>query len=160
MNTLNLIFTILMIVGFIMIIYSIVMINKNNNTTPISDIDNSIKKIQDAMDKADLAIDDLNLLSEKIFKNFDEKQKQLLFLYDAIEKKKAISNNNSRVDIKLDEKVLMPKKQDNKKIINSHPMAKKINEMALRGMSVPDIAKTLNMGQGAVELIINLGKEN
>ena len=88
MDIFNWIFIFIMIIGFIMIIMSIIRINKYNNATTVSNVDAYIKEMKDTIDKADLAIDDLNLLSEEIFKRFDEKQKQLLFIYETIEKKK------------------------------------------------------------------------
>ena len=79
MDIFNLIFIFIMILGFMIIILSIIKINKYNNATPISNVDSYIKEMKDTIDQADLAIDDLNLISEQIFKRFDEKQKQLLF---------------------------------------------------------------------------------
>ncbi len=162
MDIFNLIFIFIMVLGFMIIILSILKINKYNNATPISNVDSYIKEMKDTIDQADLAIDDLNLMSEQIFKRFDEKQKQLLFLYETIEKKKAISN--SKVDIKIDENVLnkVDIKQNNKKskYISNHPMADKIKELHKQNMSVSDIAKVLNIGKGEVELIIKFGDDN
>lgn len=160
MDIFNCIFIIIMIIGFIIIIASIIKINKYNDAKPISDIDESIKEIKKTIDQADLAIDDLNLLSEQVFKRFDEKQKQLLFLYETIEKKKS---QTSGIDIKIDEKLPLDntyKKQAiNKNFESAHPMASKIKELLEQGMSVSDIAKALDMGKGEVELIINLRKD-
>ena len=68
MGVFNWIFIFIMVIGFIMIIVSILNINKYNNATPISNIDDYIKKMKNTIDQADLAIDDLNLMSEEIFK--------------------------------------------------------------------------------------------
>ena len=161
MDIFNWIFIIIMIIGFIIIIISIIKINNYNNAIPISNIDKSIKQIKETIDQADLAIDDLNLLSEQIFKRFDEKQKQLLFLYETIENKKSTSN---KVDIKIRENILVDNNYEknikNTNYVNSHPMAHKIKELLDQNMSISDIAKTLNMGQGEVELIINIGKDS
>ncbi|WP_250278445.1 DUF6115 domain-containing protein [[Clostridium] colinum] len=157
MDIFNWIFIIIMILGFTVIISSILKINKYSNSTPISDIDNHIKQIKETIDQADLAIDDLNLMSEEIFKRFDEKQRQLLFLYEIIEKKKSMSN---KIDIKIDENIANQGTYKNKKYIKSHPMADKIKELYDQNMTISDIAKTLNMGKGEVELIIKFGKGN
>ena len=133
MDIFNLIFIFIMVLGFMIIILSILKINKYNNATPISNVDSYIKEMKDTIDQADLAIDDLNLMSEQIFKRFDEKQKQLLFLYENNKKSKYISN---------------------------HPMADKIKELHKQNMSVSDIAKVLNIGKGEVELIIKFGDDN
>ena len=157
MGVFNWIFIFIMVIGFIMIIVSILNINKYNNATPISNIDDYIKKMKNTIDQADLAIDDLNLMSEEIFKRFDKKQKQLLFLYETKKKKKNVSNN--KFDIKIGEDTLnLNTKQ--KYTSSLHPMASKINELYEQNMSVSEIAKTLNMGKGEVELIINLGKDS
>lgn len=155
MDIFNWIFILLMIIGFIIIIISILNINKYNNAQPISSIDNSIKQIKNIIDQADLAMDDLNLMSEQIFEKFDEKQKQLLFLYETIENKKPSSK---KIDFKADENLV--DKNIYKKNIQLHPMADKIFEMLKQNMSVADIAKALNMGQGEVELIIKLRRDS
>nr|WP_317358271.1 hypothetical protein [uncultured Tyzzerella sp.] len=157
MDLFNLIFIFLMILGFIIIIISIVKLNKYSNSTPISNVDNYIKEMKDTIDQADLAIDDLNLMSEQIFKRFDEKQRQLLFLYETIEKKKAMSSGN--VDIKIDEEAL-PNNKPKKKYVSNHPMANEIKELHKQNMSISDIAKTLNIGKGEVELIIKFGEDS
>ncbi len=157
MDLFNLIFIFLMILGFIIIIISIVKLNKYSNSTPISNVDNYIKEMKDTIDQADLAIDDLNLMSEQIFKRFDEKQRQLLFLYETIEKKKAISGSN--VDIKIDGDSL-PNNKPKKKYISNHPMVNEIKELHKQNMSISDIAKTLNIGKGEVELIIKFGEDS
>ncbi len=150
MDTFNLIFIIVMFIGFAIIILSIIKLNKYDNAKPISQVDNSIKEISQAIDKADLAMDDLNLLSEEIFKRFDEKQQQLLFLYNAVEKNQISPNS---IDIKINPEY------NKKKPIKAHPMVDKITLMANQGMSIPDIASSLNMGQGEVKLILELGKD-
>lgn len=155
MDIFNWIFILLIIIGFVIIIISILNINKYNNAQPISSIDNSIKQIKNIIDQADLAMDDLNLMSEQIFEKFDEKQKQLLFLYETIEKKKPSSK---KIDFKADENLL--DKNIYKKNLQLHPMADKILEMVNQNMSVADIAKALNIGQGEVELIIKLRRDS
>lgn len=157
MDIFNWIFIFIMIIGFIMIIMSIIRINKYSNATTVSNVDAYIKEMKDAIDKADLAIDDLNLLSEEIFKRFDEKQRQLLFIYETIEKKKNISNK-SNIDIKIDEDI--PKEIKKKNNISLNPTASRVNELYKEGMSISNIAKELNIGKGEVDLIIKLGKDN
>ncbi|MBS5793542.1 MAG: DUF6115 domain-containing protein [Lachnospirales bacterium] len=157
MDIFNWIFIFIMIIGFIMIIMSIIKINKYNNATPISNVDVYIKEMKDAIDQADLAIDDLNLLSDEVFKRFDEKQKQLLFIYEAIEKKKNISNKGN-VDIKIDEDISKEIKKKNN--ISLNPIANRVNELYKEGMSISNIAKELNIGKGEVDLMIKLGKDN
>lgn len=160
MDLFNWIFIIIMIIGFSTIIFAIVKLNKYTNATPISNVDTSIQQMKKTIDQADLAIDDLTLMSEQLFKRFDEKQKQLLFLYETIEKQSMAKK--SKVDFTIDENVINKDMYENskpkQKMIASHPMANKIKELSDKNMSVADIAKALNMGQGEVELILKFGK--
>lgn len=160
MDLFNWIFIIIMIIGFMTIIFAIVKLNKYTNATPISNVDTSIQQMKQTIDQADLAIDDLTLMSEQLFKRFDEKQKQLLFLYETIEKQNTAKN--SKIDFTADEplinKDMYKNSKPKQKTIASHPMADKIKELSDKNMSVADIAKALDMGQGEVELILKFGK--
>lgn len=143
---------IMIILGFIIIIISILKVSKYTNYSNILDVDSSIKKVKEIIDQADLTIDDLTLASEEILKRFEEKQKQLLFLYDNLENKK-----NNKIDIKIDEP-FVNKNIKNKKINMLHPMAEKVIQLSKQNMSPDDIAKKLNIGQGEIELIIKFGE--
>lgn len=166
MDIFNLVFIVLIIIGFFLIIISLVLINKTQETgTPIQELDEAMKKIKDTIDQADLTIDDLNFLSERVFQRFDEKQKELVFLYGTMEGNKQISNQNntrgrqsSNLDFKFDEKISV-RNVNNQDLLKIHPLFPEIRDSLIAGRSVVSIAKSLNMGQGEVQFIMGLGKE-
>lgn len=170
MDTFNFIFIIVMTLGFSIIIFYLVKINQYDRSNSSSNMEISLENIKKAIDQADLAIDDLNLLSEEIFKRFNQKQKEILFLYEAIENKKELpSNIDLKVGIDESNNIFNKHKSmdvnfDNKEDIiiddiEKNKMLPKINELLEKGLSVSEIAKSLNMGQGEVKLIIDLGKD-
>ena len=97
----------------------------------------------------DRAIDELNNLSKDVFTEFDEKYKELLFLYEMMDSKK----NDSKREVRE-----AAREAETKMSVFVNPKLKDIMELKSKGMSVNQIAKTLNMGQGEVQLIINLGR--
>lgn len=170
MDTFNFIFIIVMTLGFSIIIFYLVKINQYDRSNSSSNMEISLENVKKAIDQADLAIDDLNLLSEEIFKRFNQKQKEILFLYEAIENKKELpSNIDLKVGIDESNNIFNKHKSmdgnfDNKEDIiidniEKNQMLPKINELLEKGLSVSEIAKSLNMGQGEVKLIIDLGKD-
>ena len=170
MDTFNLIFMLIMIFGFTIIIFGLVKLNKQDNGVPLSSFDKSLNEVKDALTQADIAIEDLNFISEEMFKQFEEKKKEFMFLYDAIEKKKGNSNKSS-IDIStpkfsyLDEKDTKnfdkntEKTQKTEKNYINHPMLPKIKDLMSKNYSLPEIAKELNIGQGELSFIIQLGME-
>lgn len=164
MDTFNLIFMLIMIFGFTIIIFGLVKLNKEDNGVPLSSFDKSLNEVKDALTQADIAIEDLNFISEEMFKQFEEKKKEFMFLYDAIEKKKGNSNKSS-IDIStpkfsyLDEKDTKNSDKKTEKNYINHPMLPKIKDLMSKNYSLPEIAKELNIGQGELSFIIQLGME-
>ncbi len=146
MDTFNLIFMFIMVIGFSIVIFSLIKLNKEDKGMPLSSFDKSLNEVKEALGQADIAIDDLNFISEEMFKQFDEKKKV----------------NNSSIDISapkfsyLEEKEVLEGKTKN--TIN-HPMLPKIKELMDKNYSLPEIARALNMGQGELKFIIELGVE-
>lgn len=171
MDTFNLIFMLIMVIGFIIIIISLVKINKEDRAMPLSSFEKSLNEVRTALNQADIAIEDLNFISEEMFKQFEQKQKELMFIYDAIEKKRADLNMtlkqgaNNNIDIKLDKVSPLNNKQqslesNNKNNIKGrieHPLLPKIKELLDQNYSLPEIAKILNIGQGELNFIMELG---
>lgn len=162
MDTFNLIFVFLMVIGFIIIIYSLVKINKSPKDVPIFESDKSLVQVKQALSQVDIAIDDLNYMSEEVIKIFDQKKNELISFYNLAENKK-YNTQNSRIDIKLGEEDNILKKNKapvrNIKALNN-PLLPKIKELLEQKLDIPEIAKILNIGSGEVELIIELGKED
>ncbi|MDE6181918.1 MAG: hypothetical protein K2F59_01755 [Eubacteriales bacterium] len=159
MDTFNLVFMFIMVIGFSIIIFSLIKLNKEDKATPLSSFEKSLSEVKDALGQADIAIDDLNFISEEMFKQFEEKKKELMFLYDAIEKKKGSEFN---IDISAPKFSYLEEEKNleikNKNTIN-HPMLPKIKELMDKNYSLPEIAKALNIGQGELKFIIELGME-
>lgn len=135
MDYIMVVIIIMLLAGLGIVIYSIFM--KDTATGVSVSVD------------ADKAIDELNNLSKDVFTEFDEKYKELLFLYEMLDSKK----NDSKKEVQ--EAV---KKAETKMSVMINPKLKEIMELKNKGMSVSQIARALNMGQGEVQLIINLGR--
>lgn len=146
MDNFNIVVIALMLIGFIFIVYAIVCLSKMEKPKASTEVDESIKQVRTAVDKADLAMDDLNVLAEKIFDQFDEKQKELLFLYEQLERK-ALPDEEKENSVGM------------KNPIKRHPRLPQIKELLKKGKSTDEIAKELEMGKGEVALIVELGKE-
>ena len=117
-------------------------------------------------------IDEFKKYSESIFKEIDEKHDELIKLYREINEDKKIvksfqledaiislglnkEESNTDVDLK-EEKYIKPVANSKEKFLNSKNMD--IINLSKAGLSVSDIAKRLNMGQGEVQIILDLGK--
>lgn len=135
----------------------------------------STKKEQAEADvvEADEALSDLNDMSKSVFKEFDSKYQELLFLYNLIdEKQKKVGGQvqaqaasapqipatqahtlekyaESKLDIVID---------DSKKMA-LNPKFANVLEMHRNGKTVEEIAKQLDIGKGEISLILTLGKK-
>jgi len=118
-------------------------------------------------DDADDAISEFGDMSKSVFKEFDNKYQELLFLYSLIDEKQknitqaeppntaarfkgqasVLEEYAKRVDIAVD---------DSKKM-NINPKFASILKMYKEGQTVEEIARKMDMGKGEVELIITLG---
>lgn len=162
MTFVSVILIVLICVGFALIIYALFNKESNNNSIDLSDIEAVTELINRSVSEADGAIEQLNSLSESIFKEFDEKYQELLFLYQMIqEKKQTVLMNNSFIDIQ-DETEIYPEVSNpgklSKKIVYDNPKLDEIQKLSNEGLSLAQISKKLNMGQGEVKLIMELGK--
>lgn len=150
MDIFNIVFIILMILGFLIIIYALYKFQEQiNEDNTIFSVDTSINKVKDAVYEADNAIEHLNSMAKHIFEQFEEKQKEFMIIYGMLQ-----DNKNNKIDIKTDEYYLPT--NENK---YNHKLLPKLLKMKQNGMSIQDMAKELNMGQGKIKLILELGKE-
>ncbi|MCL2854253.1 MAG: DUF6115 domain-containing protein [Defluviitaleaceae bacterium] len=118
----------------------------------------------DGSGSADEAISELSDMSKNVFKEFDNKYQELLFLYSLIDEKqkkmdegtpkihkigqaRGLEEYAKRVDMVID---------DSKKI-SINPKFANIVQMHKDGQSVEEIARKLDMGKGEVGLILTLG---
>ena len=117
-------------------------------------------------DQADEALSELDDMSKTVFKEFDNKYQELLFLYSLVDEKqkslegaqqvpsgphnqaRGLAEYAGRVDIVID---------DSKKT-DINPKFASILRMHREGQSAEEIARKLDMGKGEVSLIITLGR--
>jgi uncharacterized protein YneR len=106
--------------------------------------------------EADEAITELNDMSKNIFREFDSKYQELLFLYNLIEQKQ---KNIDKVPFgaeytqRLDSEAAVP---NDKRRADINPKFANVLELHSGGNSIEEIAKQLNMGKGEISLILNL----
>ncbi len=166
----NIILVLLIIIGIGLVVFACVGkkdSRKNKNVNDYLEANASVQLVKQAIDDADNAIEQLNKLSSDVFEEFEEKYQELLFLYqmiDDMKEKRAkvdveasarVKNKNSYVDDGYDEFMnsVNKMKQEYK-----NPKYDKIQEMQKQGLSISEISKALNIGQGEIKLILELGK--
>ena len=111
--------------------------------------DNVLKAVGASVEEADNAAEELHKLAGSVMEEMEGKYQELLFLYNLIdEKKKEISAGGWNSGAKREPAKKKPLK---------HPKQQEILRMVGEGMAVADIAKELGMGQGEVNLILELG---
>jgi len=166
-----------MVIGIIIIFYSITLNNDNKKADNSLDVDFNnldlfVKKKDDlvsTIEEADDAILQLNALSKNIFEKQEEKYQELLYLYEIIDEKKhtlldshenrghEIRNNNSGDTSKL---IQIETLQNNKKkVLTKSIKNEEIINLNEQGMSIIQIAKHLNIGQGEVSLVLELKRK-
>lgn len=157
-------------VGFGLIIFSV--FRKEEKTDyDFFQAENTLSLVNEAIEEVDNAIEHLNKLSLDVFKEFDEKYQELLFLYQLLEEKKsgvgksydvlpsdlAYEVGEAGVVLKAPE---MPEEQEFKPsqtVYYNNPRLAEIQSLRNSGFSISEISKKLRMGQGEVKLIIELG---
>jgi hypothetical protein len=102
----------------------------------------AIHTLNAAVGEADDAVAEMDKMAKSIFKEMEEKHQELLFLFSLIEGKKGEAAEKHRVQ-------QSPLK---------NPKLGKIQDLYDKGLSVEEIARALAIGQGEVNLILNLGK--
>ena len=142
-----------------------------------------LEKRLEAMDttlsEADNVLTELGGMSRDVMKEMDQKYNELLFLYNLIEEKKkeinseppdtqehvtfpfADANPSPKESISVNDRPpLVEKRTSNPKItnLNMNPRFTRIFELEQKGMTVEQIAKELDMGQGEVSLVVSLAK--
>ena len=121
-------------------------------------IESRIKAIDSSIDEADSAINELTGVSKNILSDIDNKYQELLYLYNLIdEKKKELKKEVVEAGSTKTRAFRQPQVTDNtERAAFSNPKLTDILEMQKNGKNIAEIAKTLNMGQGEVSLILGL----
>ena len=162
--------------GLILIAYALVVMKDK----PAAKNGFDMEKIMEAMDRsindADSTATELAKFSQNVVTEIDDKYQQLLYLYSLIDEKSEklgsdqINSSNSKhsgIDISIDESFDF---QDKRKETTVKAVEKgfdpnlvsdkyrSVFELYNKGMSVAEIARSLNIGQGEVKLVLELGK--
>ena len=168
-------------VGLFLMILTVLRLKDSRQGSDYFETGNSIKAINSSLDEAERAANDLSKFAESVMNDIDSKHKELLFIYNLIDEKKTETaslysakntpprtNNAKQTSLPQDSLQTVknnipaqPKKSDipaQSKKSDIHPKHKEIITEYNNGRSVAEIAKSLNMGQGEVKLIIELAK--
>jgi len=150
MDFVNSVLIVLICIGFGFIIFS--LFKKDDSKSEGINIDAVNKLIDNSLADIDNAMGQLNSLSNDVFKEFEEKYQQLLFLYQLIDDKK-------EEVINLQHKSNIVNKRKRKNFKYNNPYLEEILKLQSQGLSIAEISKTLGIGQGEVKLIAELGKK-
>lgn len=150
MSFLTIVLILFIIIGFGLIIFSFFNRSEGiSSNMEIQNYENIIEAINSSIGSADDSMEELNKMSESIFKELEGKYQEFLFLYQMLdEKQKEIAEK--RIDLQVDSEIPKKEIQD--------PRLKKILKLKKEGLSYSEIAKKLDMGQGEVKLMAELGK--
>ena len=153
----NVVLIILLCVGFVFIVIGVLKKETKDNDEFFIEAGQSIKLVKDAVKDADNAVEQLNLLTEDMLNEFDEKYQELIFLYQLIDDMKNLESKDYNSDFYEN---FNDMKKDNKKYNNTinNPKLKEIIKLREEGKNISEISKSLNIGQGEVKLIMELNK--
>lgn len=149
----------LIAVGIIILIIGLIFMKDKTSNASNKSFDKQIEMdnmLKTRINEADKMLQELSQLSSYIKSELEKKHKELLFLYQMIDEKKASSlkktiNNEESVP-KNDEEDLKASVFLNNKNYN------KIIELYKMGKDTSTIARQLKIGKGEVELILGLAK--
>ena len=150
MNVFQVMVIVNIILGAMFILFSsIAFSDKKENSTG--------KAFDEYIENADHAMTELSDMSRSVMKDFDEKKQELLFLYSLIEDKKKEIGEFDKV-----KETAKPEEKIKQAPLNPEQRSKteQVVLLSKSGLSVQAIAKRLNMGQGEVALILNLGGDH
>jgi hypothetical protein len=149
------------LIGILIIIVSF-LFSKYDHYVENEENKKHLKRVDERVDYDQVRdkILELNEYGEYLKEELNKKHKELLFLYQMIlEKQKEIQIESleKQVDIKSIEKkkINVESNDENKTKINFN---KEILDLSLAGDKPHEIAKKLKIGQGQVELVLNLYK--
>lgn len=154
MNLITGILICLTIIGFGLIIFAFFIKSGHSSMdSEFNNIENIIETLNKSVSEADNYMDEMSKLSEVIFKEMEEKYQELLFLYQMLDDKQASIKSTDKIDVQS-----KPEAETKNNHTYNNPKLKEINKLKSQGLSYAEIAKQLNMGQGEVKLIAELGK--
>jgi len=149
------------LIGIIIIIVSF-LFSKYDHYVQEEENIKHLKRVDERIDYDEVRdkILELNDYGEYLKEELDKKHKELLFLYQMIlEKQKELQIESLEKQVSINsidkEQVNSESNDENKSKINSN---KEILDLSLAGYKTYEIAKKLKIGQGQVELVLNLYK--
>ena len=161
--------------GAMLILYSLLFIrpDKKGGEDEININMERVERVLHVMDNADNTADEIYKLSQDVVSEIDDKYQQLLYLYNMIDEKAAKLDTAGVIDVRIGDGTLLTAQNESQKAkeamkaivgekgINPgkmHEKYKDIFELHSKGSDIAEIARTLNIGQGEVKLVLELGK--
>lgn len=156
-----------LVAGATFILYSLLFLKPGKGNEEGSVNMERVERVLEVMDNADNTADELYKLSKDVVSEIDDKYQQLLYLYNMIDEKAAKLGTAGTIDISVDDaigfsgekekvKEMASRKGLNPNLINEKYRA--VFDLYNRGNDIPEIARALNIGQGEVKLVLELGK--
>jgi len=172
----NFIFFILFSTGVGFIVYSVIKFKPVEKTTPLDLVEESIERLKDTISDADNSITEFSKISQNIFEEINFKHKELLYLYSIIEKKQIQNSDKINLNSNSNKEMLVAKTMEiiaaknienieNTDFLNeikgnvmnyTNSKYKEIVNLKNSGMNISEIAKSLNIGQGEVMLVLEM----
>lgn len=152
----------MMIIGLILIVLSIFLIKKDTKERDEVNekLDEAVKIVNLSLDSFEVQTNEFNKTCELIFSEIGEKYQELLYLYSVIEEYKQNNNDISEQNINQENQDEPIKEIVSKKIDNSFIFKNKnavdIFKLYDEGMTIPEIAKVLSIGQGEIRFMLNI----
>ena len=142
------------ITGIIVVIIALFGLAKNSGRGARGE-NSAAQSVADSIKEADEAADELNKLAGSVMEELENKYKEVLFLYNLIDEKKQELYAQYKDTGEVKQTKTAAKQPKPKKTIY-HPMKNEIMELHDKNTPVADIAKKLGIGQGEVNLVIEL----
>jgi ATP/maltotriose-dependent transcriptional regulator MalT len=161
----NFINYIMMIIGIITILAAVIviMIEKLKGEDIYFNIDVKEQELKKVIDDAEEIISELNYISDVVVQDIEEKMKNLQNVYantKVMPVYEEAKPTKRTIPISFKSKTILEKPStDSKSATKLSTKQQSVLECAGQGLSVMEIAKKLNMGQGEVSLILSLKNE-
>ena len=160
---LQIIMIVLMVIGVVFLGISIFgnkFINYNEQESTNNKISTANKNLDYSIEEGRRLVKSLNEMTEYIVNEIEGKNKELLFLYELIERKEKLLNQAPIQEQKLVNRKheIINNKIENEENLNKRKDSNSILELYNEGNSPIDIAKKLNLGIGEVKLMIDFHK--
>lgn len=159
---------ILLIIGILVIIFSSIFIKKKKEYDYISsEQENNDDELVITLESLENIIDDINITFNNTINEMEERYKLLESKIDQVDIKTGDKNYKSPISNIKNEYNYEKKSSSDIDILSDiekmdEDAAKrfeKIKDLKNKGLSIPQIAKNLNMGIGEVMLILNLNRK-